>query len=61
MSSVHPKCGIMDLTPFVPADPRNPVESRKPGRVLNVQDPTVFSAISTKKWGLKAFHTKTIF
>ena len=42
-------------------DPRNPVESRRPGRVLNVQDPIVFSAISTKKWGLKAFHTKTFF
>ena len=42
-------------------DPRNPVESRRPGRVLNVQDPIVFSAISTKKWGLKAFHTKTLF
>ena len=42
-------------------DPRNPVESRRPGRVLNVQDPIVFSAISTEKWGLKTFHTKTFF
>ena len=40
-------------------DPRNPAESRRRGRVLNVQDPIVFSAISTKKWGLKAIHSKT--
>ena len=37
--------------------PLNLVESRRPGWVLNVQDPIVFS-ISTKKWALTAFHTK---
>ena len=40
-------------------DARNPVESRGPGWVLNVQDPIVFIAISTAKWALKAFHTNT--
>ena len=40
-------------------DARNPVESRRPGWVLNVQDPIVFIAISTTKWALKAFHTNT--
>ena len=39
-------------------DPQNPAESRRPGRVLNVQDPIVFSAISTKEWGLRNFIRK---
>ena len=39
--------------------PYNLVESRRPGWVLNVQDPIVFTAISTMKWAMKAFHTKS--
>ena len=38
-------------------DARNPVESCRPAWVLNVQGPIVFTAISTQKWALKAFHT----
>ena len=41
--------------------PYNLVESRRPGWVLNVQDPIVFTAIFTMKSALKAFHMKTFF
>ena len=42
-------------------DARNPVVSRRPGWVLDVQDPIVFTAISTKKWALKESYENLFF
>ena len=39
--------------------PKNLVQSRRPSWVLILQDPIVFTPISTMKWALKVYDTKT--